>query len=217
MDLPAPLFDRRFLVRPVKAGQAQMAGKRETAAKLLHKPEDAENPAENGTLIDNDRFHGIILRLEAEVTVLLEKGFYCCGVVNECHNDITVSCRIAGIDEDPVAVKDTGVDHRISPYAKNKGLSGRDDLGGNGEVVHDVFLSQDGYSGSDIADLGNGDHFSADDLKAVVADLDGAGFCGIPADIAVLFEGGEMRVYRGSGAQTDRRADLPHRRRITLF
>ena len=51
----------------------------------------------------------------------------------------------------------------------------------------------------------------------VVPDLDGAGFGGVAAQIAQLFEGLQMRVDGRSGGEADGLTDLPHRRRVAAL
>jgi len=106
--------------------------------------------------------------------------------------------------------KDTGIDHRLAVDPESVGFAGGNVLCGNREVGIDVLLGQDGLAGSDSSYHGERDHLGADHLEAVVTDLDRPGLCGIPADIAVLFQSLQMGMDGRSGTEIDRRTDLAY-------
>ena len=117
------------------------------------------------------------------------------GIIDQGDNDISVAGSIAGVDEDAVAVKDAGIDHGVAADSENERFTGGNELGGNREIAHDVFLGKDRKSRRNISDFGDRGHLCAYDLKTVVADLDRAGLSGITPDIAVLLQCCEMSVY----------------------
>ena len=106
---------------------------------------------------------------------ILDQGYY----------DLAVSCCIAGIDEQEIAVKDTGVDHGVSAHPKSETVACGNDLRRNGEVVLNVLLCQDRLPGSNISNDRKRGHFRAHHLETVVTDLDRAGLGGISSDKSV--------------------------------
>ena len=128
------------------------------------------------------------------MTVFLVKTLNRSRVVHQRNDDLSVFCGICLFHDDPVTVEDTGIDHAFAFYLQHKGVSVRQDLCRNREVVLNMFLSEDWFSCGHGADDGYLDHLTAVQRKFVVQDLNGTRLGGIPADVAVGFQRFQMRV-----------------------
>ena len=131
--------------------------------------------------------------------------------------------------DDVVAVKDAGVDHRLSTDAQHEGARVPHDVGGEGEVLLDVLLGEDGDAGSNASDKRERDRVRADVLlhageadallellAARPADLDGPRLVGIPADIAGVLKLVKVGVHGGRRGEADCPANLTYRRRVPV-
>ena len=87
---------------------------------LLHCPENPEDLSEDHTVLYYDRIHRVVLRLQPDMTIFFVESLNGCSVFYKSYNNFTISCRIAGIDEDQVSVKDPGVDHGFSTNSQGK-------------------------------------------------------------------------------------------------
>ena len=155
---------------------------------LSVKAEYAEHGAKDLTVIYNDRIHGIILRLETDMSFLLVECLDRSGIIDQSYHDLSVVCCVLGMYENTVSVKNTGIDHRFSANIQDEGFSLGYHIGGNGEVVLNILLREDRLSGSYIADDREADHLGTYHLEAVVADLNGTGLGRVSADVAVLLQ-----------------------------
>ena len=156
--------------------------------KLFVESEHAEHSAKDLAVIDDDGIHGVILRLETDMSLLLVEGLDRSGIIDQSYDNLAVMCCVLGMYEDSVAVKNTGIDHGFSTNIQNEGFSLGNYIGGNGEVVLNILLSEDWLSGSNIADDREAYHLSTYHLKAVITDLNGTGLGRVSADVAVLLQ-----------------------------
>ena len=159
-----------------------------SGCQLLVETEYSEHRTENLTVIDNDRIHGIILRLETDMSLLLIESLDGSGIIDQGHNDFTVIRCVLDMNEDTVTVENTGIDHGLSADIQNEGFSLGYYIGGNREVVLNVLFGQNRLPGSNITDHGEADHLGTHHLEAVVADLNGTGLGRVSADVAVLLQ-----------------------------
>lgn len=82
----------------------------------LQDPEDAEYFSENHAVCENDRFHGIIFRLQADVISFPVESLDSGGIIYQSHYDITVRRGITAFHKNLVSVKDADIYHGISFY-----------------------------------------------------------------------------------------------------
>ena len=135
--------------------------------KLFVESEHAEHSAKDLAVIDDDGIHGVILRLETDMSRLLVEGLDRSGIIDQSYDNLAVMCCVLGMDEDTVAVKNTGIDHGFSTNIQNEGFSLGNYIGGNGEVVLNILLSEDWLSGSNIADDREAYHLGTYHLNAI--------------------------------------------------
>lgn len=120
--------------------------------KLFVESEHAEHSAKDLAVIDDDGIHGVILRLETDMSLFLIEGLNCSGIIDQSNNNLAVMCCVLGMHEDTVAVKNTGIDHGLSANVQDERVSFGYHIGGNREVVLNILLREDRLSGSYIAD-----------------------------------------------------------------
>ena len=169
------------------------------AVLLSVKAEYTEHGAKDLTVIYNDRIHGVVLRLETDMSLLLIESLDGGGIIDQGHNDLTVIRCVLDMNEDTVTVENTGIDHGLSADIQNEGFSLGYYIGGNREVVLNVLFGQNRLPGSNITDHGEAEHLGTHHLEAVVADLNGTGLGGVSADIAVLLQCLQMRMNGRGG------------------
>ena len=75
-----------------------------------------------------------------------------------------------------------------STNIQNEGFSLGNYIGGNGEVVLNILLSEDRLSGSNIADDREAYHLGTYHLETVITDFNGTGLGRVSADVAVLLQ-----------------------------
>ena len=159
-----------------------------SGCQLLVETEYSEHRTENLTVIDNDGIHGVVLRLETDMSLLLIESLDGSGIIDQGHNDLSVIRRVLDMNEDTVTVENTGIDHGLSADIQNEGFSLGYYIGGNREVVLNVLFGQNRLPGSNITDHGEADHLGTHHLEVVVADLNGTGLGRVSADVAVLLQ-----------------------------
>ena len=82
---------------------------------LLKEAEYTKNLTEDLKIVLNqDRIHVIVLRLETIVPVFFIKSLDSGGILHESNYDITVLGRCLLFDKNLITIKDTGVDHTRS-------------------------------------------------------------------------------------------------------
>lgn len=158
------------------------------AVLLICKAEYAEHGAKDLTVIYNDRIHGIILRLETDMSLLLVECLDRSGIIDQSYHNLSVVCCVLSMHEDTVSIEDTGIDHGFSTDVQDERFSLGDYIGGNGEVVLNILLREDRLSGSYIADDREANHLGTYHLEVDVADLNGTGLGRVSADVAVLLQ-----------------------------
>ena len=156
--------------------------------KLFVESEHTKHSAKDLAVIDDDGIHGVILRLETDMSLLLVEGLDRSGIIDQSYDDLAVMCCVLSMYEDTVAVKNTGIDHGLSANVQDERVSLGYHIGGNREVVLNILLREDRLSGSYIADDREAYHLGTYHLKAVVTDLNGTGFGRVSADVAVLLQ-----------------------------
>ena len=156
--------------------------------KLFVESEHAEHSAKDLAVIDDDGIHSVVLRLETDMSLLLVEGLDRSGIIDQSYDDLAVMCCVLGMYEDTVAVKNTGIDHGLSANVQDERVSLGYHIGGNGEVVLNILLSEDRLSGSNIADDREAYHLGTYHLETVITDLNGTGFGRVSADVAVLLQ-----------------------------
>ena len=57
---------------------------------LREETENSEYFSEDRTFIHNDRIHRIVFRLQAIMSVFLIISLYCCGIIHQRNNDLSV-------------------------------------------------------------------------------------------------------------------------------
>ena len=94
-----------------------------SGCQLLVETEYSEHRTENLTVIDNDGIHGVVLRLETDMSLLLIESLDGSGIIDQGHNDLSVIRRVLDMNEDTVTVENTGIDHGLSADIQNEGFS----------------------------------------------------------------------------------------------
>ena len=158
------------------------------AVLLSVKAEYTEHSAKDLAVINDDGIHGVVLRLETDMSLLLIESLDGSGIIDQGHNDLSVIRRVLDMNEDTVTVENTGIDHGLSADIQNEGFSLGNYIGGNGEVVLNILLSEDRLSGSNIADDREAYHLGRYHLGTVITDLNGRGLGRISADVAVFLQ-----------------------------
>ena len=181
---------------------------------LFVESEHAEHSAKDLAVIDDDGIHGVILRLEADMPLLLVEGLDRSGVIDQSNNNLAVMCSTLRMYKDTIPIEDTGIDHGLSANIQDERFTLGYHIGGNREVVLNILLREDWLSGSYIADDREADHLSTYHLEAVVADLNGTGLGRVSADVAVLLQSLQMGMHGRSGLQIHRLTDLTDGRGI---
>ena len=156
--------------------------------KLFVESEHAEHSAKDLAVIDDDGIHGVILRLETDMSLFLIEGLNCSGIIDQSNNNLAVMCSALRMYKDTISIEDTGIDHGLSANVQDERVSLGYHIGGNREVVLNILLREDRLSGSYIADDREAYHLGTYHLKAVVTDLNGTGFGRVSADVAVLLQ-----------------------------
>src|SRR6478609_3812074 len=117
--------------------------------------QDRGDLAEDGRLVAVDRVVGLVVRHQPDVAVLalerLDGGL----VVEHGRDDVAVVGGRLLAHDDPVAVADRGVDHRVADDLEQEQLALADDLLGQREDVLDDLLGQDRSAGRDTAHHGH--------------------------------------------------------------
>ena len=90
--------------------------------KLFVESEHAEHSAKDLAVIDDDGIHGVILRLETDMSLLLVEGLDRSGIIDQSYDNLAVMCCVLSMYEDTVAVKNTGIDHAIPFYLQHETL-----------------------------------------------------------------------------------------------
>ena len=139
--------------------------------KLFVESEHAEHSAKDLAVIDDDGIHGVILRLETDMSLFLIEGLNCSGIIDQSNHNLTVMSSALRMYKDTISIEDTGIDHGLSANVQDERFSLGYHIGGNGEVVLNILLSEDRLSGSHIADHREADHLSTYHLEAVITDL----------------------------------------------
>ena len=152
-------------------------------------------------------------------------------------DDLAVLGDGLATDDDPVAVADRRVDHRVAADLEQEQLAVPDELAGEREHVLDHLLGEDRAAGGDPADdghVGRRRHAArrsawSGKLDAApsgaaqvptpressgVHDLDGARAVGVAAQVALALERRELVLDARRAGEPDGLADLAHARRV---
>lgn len=163
-------------------------------ALLAHHAIQAEYLAQNDAGIDDNRLHLVVLRLQADVSVLLVESLDGGRIVDECNYNLAVLCSLAAVDEYEVAIVDTNIDHGIAVYLEDKRIPCGNVLRRYWEIALNVLLCKDGLTGRNLPDNRERCRVGANHIKSIVADLNSTGLGGIAADIAILLQRLQMRM-----------------------
>ena len=74
---------------------------------LSVKAEYTEHSAKDLAVIDDDGIHGVVLRLETDMSLLLVECLDRSGIINQSYDNLAVMCCVLSMYEDTVAVKNT--------------------------------------------------------------------------------------------------------------
>src|SRR5699024_1714812 len=128
------------------------------------------------------------------MSVLLEKAFYCGGIIQKSHYNFAVLCSFLLGYNNLVAIENTSVDHAVAFYPEHECLLVGKQFGWDGEVILDIFLSQNRLSRSYRSQNRYIYHLSACQVKIIIQDFNRPGFGGITTDIAVFLQSLQMRM-----------------------
>src|SRR5690606_24321622 len=110
--------------------------------------------SEDRGVVPRNRFVRLVLRDQPDMAVLaLERFHRGLTVDHRCH-DVAVFSGGLLPDHHPVAVGDSGIDHRIARDAEEEYIAFTDDVLGQRIDVFDRFLCQYGFTCGDTADQG---------------------------------------------------------------
>ena len=133
------------------------------------------------------------------MAIFLIESFYSSGIVHQSNDLITVFGVWLLCNDHFIAVVDSGFDHTVSLYLQHKYFLIWKNFCRNREIIFDVLFRKDWHSGSDRTDHRHVYEFASRQGEIVIKDLDGSRLCRITTDIAVFFQGFQMRVHGGSG------------------
>ena len=81
-----------------------------------HIPENTEHTPKDDTVINNNRFHFVILGLKTDMAFLLVKAFDRSRVIDQSYDNLTVLRSSAAVHKNIIPVHNTGIDHGCSVY-----------------------------------------------------------------------------------------------------
>ncbi|VXB73960.1 hypothetical protein CURTO8I2_250177 [Curtobacterium sp. 8I-2] len=139
--------------------------------------------------------------------------------VEHGRDDVPVLGGLLRPDDDPVAVADRGVDHRLTDDLEHEELAGADELAGERDDLVDVLLGGDRDTGGDPADERHerrGVDVRAADVggRLVNQDLERTRAVRVAADPATELELAELVGDAGERGEPGGVADLAHARRV---
>ena len=175
------------------------------------------------------------MREQPDLAVLALEGLDRRLVVEHRRDDVAVVGARLLAHDDPVAVADRRVDHRVADDLEQEQRALADDLAGEREDVLDDLLGRDRHTGGDpaqhrhvgrlgplVVDAGDVDVvvLGGPAVARLVArgvggdDLDGARPVRVAAQVALALERGQLVGHGAGGGEPDRVADLAHARRV---
>src|SRR5947209_5822941 len=184
---PAP----RHGVAPWRATSAGRG--RGLRASSCDPPQNADNATENRRLARPDRLEFFVLGLEADVVRLLEVALDRRLLADESDDDLSITRRVAALDDDVIAVEDAGVLHRVAGHAQDVLAAVAADQVRDVDVLLDVLLGQDRRAGRDTADERQA-RWLDDLLRTLDEELERPRFRRVPAHQADLLEVREVGV-----------------------
>ena len=108
--------------------------------------------------VEDNRLVLRVVRVWDEIgrSFFLTELFESCFIVDECDDDITISCYIRLADENEVSIVDFFLIHRVSLCSEEEiFICAIHYLGRDGNLSFDVLLGEDGHPASDRADERN--------------------------------------------------------------
>lgn len=72
---------------------------------LSVKAEYTKHSAKDLAVIDDDGIHGVVLRLETDMSLLLVECLDRSGIINQSYDNLAVMCCVLSMYEDTIAVK----------------------------------------------------------------------------------------------------------------
>ncbi len=134
----------------------------------------------------------------------LERGFL---AVDERHHDLTVAGVIALLDDDPVTVEDTGIDHGIAADLQHVTAAAAAQPPGHLQILG-ILQRLDGPAGGDAAEQRQG----ADAIRVVGAQAHATLLARHGLDVSRLHQRLDVLVQRSPGTQPQCPAQLVERR-----
>src|SRR5690606_16038523 len=209
--------------RGIRRGRAERRQRCRPPTWWSEAPQDGHDPPEHLGVVPVDGGVGVVGGEQPHVAVLALEGLDRRLVLDERSDDLPVLRHRLAPHDDPVAVADGGVDHRVARDPQEEELAVTDELAGEGEDVLDGLLGEDRPTGRDPPDDGDegGRRGVAGVLRAAellgalhlaADDLDGPGPLGVAAQVALALQRHELVLDRRGAGQPDDAADLPHSR-----
>ncbi len=137
---------------------------------------------------------------------------------DERDDDVTLARVVLPMDDDDVAVEDSGVDHRLALHAKEEVGVPAERLG-DGDSILDLLLGEHRPACGDSSHEGEqvGFRMRAGGVATRPAyELECARLRRVATEKSRAFQVREVRVHGGRGSQPDRIADLTHGRRVAM-
>ena len=124
---------------------------------FLKVPEDALDLAEDFHILDDDRAHAGVFRLQPDVIVFLIEGLDGRLTLKSVHHSddhVAVAGRVALLDQNVVSIHDAGFDHTLTADGQHE-AGAADESGRDREGIFDVLLRQNRRACRDPADQRN--------------------------------------------------------------
>src|SRR5438093_2471871 len=167
----------------------------------------------------------LVRRLKPDAVLLLEEPLEGHSVLLDLgDHDVAVPGGRLGSDENEVAVRDVGIDHRVAPNLEHVRVAGWRQHVRDPDRLRRVLVGLDGSTRGDLTDdrqdvrlhrdrLGHELSSETEPDRRVRREPDRARLGCAPFEIAVALQDLQVMVDGGRGGEADRLRDLPDRRR----
>ena len=107
---------------------------------MFEQPEDAEHLSKDLTVVYDNRIHGVIFRLQSDMSVLFIEGFNGSGIINQRYHGVPVGSRLAAIYKNLVPAENADINHGVTLYLQHKGLAAWHHVRRDWKIVLNILL-----------------------------------------------------------------------------
>jgi hypothetical protein len=178
--------------------------------------EQPNHPSDNPKLAlrDGDRRVLLVLRFERDHTVFLEEAFQRRLALDQRAHDVAIFRLALLLNDHPVAVQDTRIDHAVAFDSQGKGFSAAHVLG-NSQISFEVFFTEQRFTGGHLAQNWHIPGGADRRVPERIDDLDGA--LAYTADVTLFLQGLQMIGDAVGRSDSELSADFLNRRREAFF